>query len=123
MRINFNTTNFNHNNFKAQKKPQKEYKTVNFESRKKILQTAVLTAEGLALAAILSSFPQKQNTNNKINNPKKQQDTIEISSKDTFVVKDINNDGNPEIIFIDKNKKKVAFDIQNKKIIEPKKQN
>jgi len=123
MRINFNTTNFNRNNFKAQKQPQKEYKTVNFESRKKILQTAVLTAEGLALAALLSSFPQKQNTNNKINNPKKQQDTIEISSKDTFVVKDINNDGNPEIIFIDKNKKKVAFDIQNKKIIEPKKQN
>lgn len=38
--------------------------------------------------------------------------------KDSFMVKDVNNDKSPEIILFTKDNKKVAFDLKNQKILD-----
>ena len=42
---------------------------------------------------------------------------VDDNFRDTVIVQDINDDNKPEIIFIDKDKNKVAYDLQTHKII------
>lgn len=64
--------------------------------------------------AVSKGTPKNNTTEIK---PQEKAINIDKNFKDTVIIQDINDDNSPEIIFIDKDKNKVAYDLQTHKII------